>query len=254
MKTRREKNARRATIALIALIVAELAALTILTSLYFAGAFTKAAPMLCSRDADGGFEKRYVVGGTYPGTYAFITINDGERDYRLETLLLEEYAPLTVANFKRYVDCGFYVGTAFHRIVVENSTFQGGGFTYSDGEYEAKPSPFAPIKGEFRENGEEYARNKLSHFAGTISMARTSDMDSATGGFFFSWDDAPGWDGKYAAFGFLVEREDIETIRRLGESAELNEDAGKEERPLNPITITKAEIREVRNESQYRRK
>ncbi len=84
-----------------------------------------------------------------------------------------EQAPITVANFLRYVDSNFYDGTIFHR-VIPGFMIQGGGFNEAMDEKKT----FAPIKNE--------AGNGLSNLRGTIAMARTSVVDSATSQFFIN--------------------------------------------------------------------
>ncbi|RIY33723.1 hypothetical protein CKF54_02280 [Psittacicella hinzii] len=91
----------------------------------------------------------------------------------LEVELFEELAPITVANFLRYVDEGFYDNVLFHRLV-KNFVIQGGGydldFNHKDG--------FAPIVNE--------STNGLSNVPYTLSMARTSAPNSATSQFFIN--------------------------------------------------------------------
>ncbi len=91
----------------------------------------------------------------------------------IEIELNEEKAPVTVANFLKYVDEGFYNGVIFHR-VINNFMIQGGGFTPDMKEKKTK----APIKNE--------AANGLRNDAGTIAMARTSDPHSASAQFFIN--------------------------------------------------------------------
>jgi cyclophilin family peptidyl-prolyl cis-trans isomerase len=111
--------------------------------------------------------------------------------------LFEDKAPITVANFLQYVDSGFYNGTIFHRII-PGFMIQGGGFTDNMVE---KPT-LSPIKNE--------AKNGLYNDRGTLSMARTSDPDSATSQFFInvrsnlSLDRRAGSDG-YAVFGRVTD-------------------------------------------------
>ena len=107
--------------------------------------------------------------------------------------LYPEYAPETVANFVKLAKSGFYEGTKFHR-VVENFMAQGGEAV--NGE------ELEPIKGEFLSNG--FAQNTLKHERGTISMARTTDKDSATSQFFICYTECPSLDGDYAAFGKVI--------------------------------------------------
>jgi len=82
-------------------------------------------------------------------------------------------APITVKNFLGYVDAGHYDGTIFHR-VISNFMIQGGGFTP---KFEEKPGR-DPIKNE--------AGNGLQNKRGTIAMARTNVVDSATAQFFIN--------------------------------------------------------------------
>ncbi len=125
----------------------------------------------------------------------------------LGTMKAELYgdkAPVTVANFLAYADAGFYDGTVFHR-VIPGFMVQGGGFTPDMVQKETK----APIRNE--------ARNGLSNARGTLAMARTSVVDSATCQFFvnhkdnafldFSAPTAQGWG--YAVFGKLVDGYDV---------------------------------------------
>ncbi|MBQ9727682.1 MAG: peptidyl-prolyl cis-trans isomerase [Kiritimatiellae bacterium] len=118
--------------------------------------------------------------------------------------LYADKAPATVANFLAYADEGFYDGTVFHR-VIPGFMVQGGGFTPGMEQKKTK----APIKNE--------ARNGLSNERGTLAMARTSVVDSATCQFFvnhqdnafldFSAPTAQGWG--YAVFGKLVDGYDV---------------------------------------------
>lgn len=116
--------------------------------------------------------------------------------------LYPEKAPLSVANFLRYVKDGHYNGTIFHR-VIENFMIQGGGF---DRNLEQKPT-HAPIQNE--------ARNGLKNVTYSIAMARTGAPHSATAQFFINTNDNrpldyPGSDGwGYAVFGKVVKGTEI---------------------------------------------
>lgn len=111
----------------------------------------------------------------------------------------ENKAPVTVENFLRYVDAGFYDGTVFHRVIPKFMA-QGGGF---DTELKKKPGN-APIRNE--------AGNGLKNLRGTIAMARTSVVDSATSEFFINVVDNGFLDHKdetprgfgYAVFGRVI--------------------------------------------------
>lgn len=116
----------------------------------------------------------------------------------------DEKAPVTVANFLSYVDKGFYNGTIFHR-VIPDFMIQGGGF---EPTMRQKPTD-APIKNE--------AANGLANDRGTLAMARTSVVDSATSQFFINHRDnaflnhrAPTPQGfGYAVFGKLTAGLDV---------------------------------------------
>jgi len=163
--------------------------------------------------------------------HAVFTLSDGTV---FDVLLDKKSAPNTVKNFIAYAEAGFYDGTAFHRIL-RNAVLQGGGYTYNDGEYRLKTPIFDPIKGEFSENG--YNNNKISHLTGVISMARTSDKDSATSQFFFCAGDQSNYDGSYAAFGHIVNVDGIENLVRLT-AVEANEVIN----PSEPIILKSVEI------------
>ena len=119
------------------------------------------------------------------------------RDYGKMTLELDgDEAPLTVANFLKLAKSGFYDGLTFHRIIdgfmIQGGDPEGTGFGGSD----------ETVKGEFRSNGVD---NKISHVKGVISMARSSNPNSASSQFFITVADATFLDGEYAAFGRVTE-------------------------------------------------
>lgn len=105
-------------------------------------------------------------------------------------------APITVANFLKLAESGFYDGLTFHRII-DGFMIQGG-----DPKGNGTGGADKTIKGEFSQNGVE---NKLSHVRGTLSMARSQDMDSASSQFFIVQSDCTYLDGQYAAFGTVTE-------------------------------------------------
>ena len=123
-----------------------------------------------------------------------------DKPYELGQIVVElrpDKAPKTVENFLSLVESGFYKGLIFHR-VIKGFMIQGGGMTP---EFDQKPCK--AIRGEFIANG--YMQNDLKHKRGTLSMARTSDPDSASSQFFIMHEDAPHLDAQYAAFGQVVE-------------------------------------------------
>ena len=114
--------------------------------------------------------------------------------------LYPETAPNTVNNFISLVNKGFYDGLIFHRII--------SGFMIQGGcpEGTGMGGPGYSIKGEFSQNGFE---NNLKHTPGVLSMARAMNPDSAGSQFFIMHQNAPHLDGDYAAFGKLIEGEDV---------------------------------------------
>jgi cyclophilin family peptidyl-prolyl cis-trans isomerase len=130
-----------------------------------------------------------------------VLIKTSKGDITLE--LFADKAPITVNNFLSYVDEKFYNGTIFHR-VIKDFMIQGGGFTPEFLEKATKP----PIKNE--------AANGLKNLRGTIAMARTPEIDSATCQFFINHVDNLGLDHKdntehfgYAVFGKVVSGMDV---------------------------------------------
>jgi peptidyl-prolyl cis-trans isomerase B (cyclophilin B) len=120
-----------------------------------------------------------------------------------EEMLFELYpekAPVTVENFISLVKKKFYDGLSFHR-VVRDYVIQGG----SEDNTCMCPTDFT-ITGEFAENGYDTG---LDHARGALSMARDDDFNSAGTQFFVVHKDAHKLDGKYAAFGRLLEGYDI---------------------------------------------
>ena len=114
--------------------------------------------------------------------------------------LYPQVAPNTVNNFISLVNKGFYDGLIFHR-VINGFMIQGG-----DPEGTGMGGPGYSIKGEFASNG---FKNDLKHTRGVLSMARSMRPDSAGSQFFIMHQNAPHLDGDYAAFGKLIEGEDV---------------------------------------------
>ena len=113
----------------------------------------------------------------------------------IEVALNANVAPITVSNFCHLVEEGFYDGLTFHR-VVPGFMIQGG-----DPEGNGTGGSDQTIKGEFEDNGVE---NNIPHTRGTISMARSSDYDSASSQFFIMQETTDSLDGQYAAFGTVT--------------------------------------------------
>lgn len=149
--------------------------------------------------------------------------------------LESDRAPVTVANFQRYVDSNFYDGTEFHRII---STFmaQGGGYDYTGGAYVYKSPPYSAI------TLEKTSSTGLSNLAGTLAMARTSAANSATSQFFVNFvdntflDSARASDGNgYAVFGRVVDAGN--TLTQLKQVPVVANGSGEVSQPTSAISI-----------------
>lgn len=141
-------------------------------------------------------------------------------------------APISCANFEQYVNDGFYNGTIFHR-VISNFMIQGGGFTV-DGKQK-----------ETRETIANEAGNGLSNTLGTVAMARTSVVNSATAQFFINVKDNLFLDHRddtvqgygYAVFGHVVEG--METVNTLRDVKTGVGPMGMQDWPTEPVVIEK---------------
>jgi cyclophilin family peptidyl-prolyl cis-trans isomerase len=154
---------------------------------------------------------------------------DVELTTNLGTLTIELYsekAPLTVENFLAYADAGFYDGTIFHR-VIPGFMIQGGGLTSNMKEKETRPS----IKNE--------AMNGLKNERGTLAMARTREINSATSQFFINLKhneflDHGVRDYGYAVFGKVVEG--MEVVEKIA-AVKTGNRAMHQNVPLEAVTI-----------------
>ena len=123
------------------------------------------------------------------------------KNYRTIALELDaDVAPITVENFAKLVNAGFYNGLTFHRII-SGFMIQGG-----DPLGNGTGGSSKTIKGEFASNG---VKNSISHVRGTISMARSSMPNSASSQFFIVHKDSTFLDGQYAAFGTVTSGMDV---------------------------------------------
>ena len=133
-------------------------------------------------------------------------------------------APITVANFVKLVKSGFYDGLTFHRIM-KGFMIQGG-----DPLGTGMGGADETIKGEFSSNG---LQNNISHTIGTISMARSSDPNSASSQFFICDADSTFLDGEYAAFGKVTKGLDvIDKIASDAQPTDGNGTIAKEQQPV----------------------
>ena len=147
-----------------------------------------------------------------------IEMEDGKK-IKLE--LDESAAPITVKNFRKLVQEGFYDGLGFHRII-KGFMIQGGD-PLGNGTGGSKET----ITGEFKSNGFD---NPIKHVRGVISMARSMNPNSASSQFFIMHEDAPHLDGSYAAFGRVVEGMDV-----VDEIA--NTKTNLSDRPITPMIM-----------------
>ena len=145
--------------------------------------------------------------------------------------LYPEHAPATVENFLKLVKEGFFEGLIFHR-VISGFMIQGGGF-----EPDFSQKKASAIKGEFIANG--FMQNKLRHTRGVLSMARTSDPNSASSQFFIMHKDAPHLDAQYAGFGKVVEG--IEVVDKIADTKTTSY-GWYDDVPVVPVVIEKVEI------------
>ena len=145
--------------------------------------------------------------------------------------LYPEKAPNTVANFLALIEKDFFSGLIFHRII-KGFMIQGGGFNEAFEQQKAEA-----IRGEFLANG--CMQNDLRHKRGVLSMARTSDPNSASSQFFVMHRDAPHLDAQYAGFGMLTDGFDV-----LDKIADVK--TGRmgwfDDVPKDPVVIEKIEI------------
>ena len=146
------------------------------------------------------------------------------KDYgKISLELYKEVAPITVENFLKLAEDGFYDGLTFHRII-SGFMIQGG-----DPKGDGTGGSDKNIKGEFSANGVE---NSISHVRGTISMARAQEYDSASSQFFIMHQDSASLDGQYAAFGKVTEG--MEIVDQICEKTPVVDGNGKVEADKQP--------------------
>ncbi len=154
-----------------------------------------------------------------------VLISTSLGDIKLE--LYEEEAPITVGNFLSYVEEGFYDSTIFHR-VINNFMIQGGGIT---ADMKQKPTK-APIKNE--------ADNGLRNERGTIAMARTAEVNSATSQFFINHRDNSFLDHGVRDFGYAVFGKVVEGIEVVDKIAAVQTRPG--DVPVETVSILSMKV------------
>ena len=158
-----------------------------------------------------------------------ITIKTNHGDIEVE--LFDEKAPVSCENFRQYARDGFFANTIFHR-VIPNFMIQGGGMDENMAQEKTRDS----IKNE-ADNGEANRR-------GTLAMARTGEIDSATAQFFINLSDNDflnhgGRDFGYAVFGKVVEGMDV--VDAIGTVATCTA-GGHQDVPVDAVTILEVTI------------
>ena len=166
---------------------------------------------------------------------SLVTISTSAGDIHLE--LDADNAPITVANFLKLAEDGYYSGTIFHRII-DGFMVQGGGL---DENMTPKPTNTDPIQNE--------ANNGLKNDRGSIAMARTMDPHSATGQFFINHKDndflnhtaetSQGWG--YAVFGSVIDGMDVVDQIALSTTSTVG---GYADAPLEPTVINSVTLSE----------
>jgi peptidyl-prolyl cis-trans isomerase B (cyclophilin B) len=165
-----------------------------------------------------------------------VTVHTSRGDIRLE--LYAQEAPISVANFLQYANEGFYAGTVFHR-VISHFMIQGGGLESSGNETVPQLMPKTtrePIVNE--------ATNGLKNTRGTVAMARTNDVNSATSQFFINvelngsldhvnTENSRSWG--YTVFGRVIEGMDVVDDIRFVET-------GANDVPIENVTIESVEV------------
>jgi peptidyl-prolyl cis-trans isomerase A (cyclophilin A) len=145
-------------------------------------------------------------------------------DFTIE--LFEKEAPTTVANFLKYVDDGHFDGTIFHR-VIPGFVIQGGGFTEDMTQKRTLPA----IKNE--------ADNGVKNSRGTLSMARTNDVNSATCQFFVNLRDNDSLDHSRGNFGYAVfakVSEGMDVIDQIA-GVDTTRRRGHDDVPTEPVIV-----------------
>ena len=171
------------------------------------------------------------------------TVNDSENTVILLTnkgniklKLYPEKAPITVKNFLSYIDSGFYNNTIFHRII-PGFVIQGGGFSKEMDRKKTLP----PIKNE--------ADNGLKNLRGTLSMARTNIVNSATSQFFINLKDNDSLDHGSRDFGYAVFAEVIEGMEIVDKIASVQTTNS----PMPNIPVEQVVIESVKRGKHFKK-
>jgi peptidyl-prolyl cis-trans isomerase B (cyclophilin B) len=174
-------------------------------------------------------EKKEALPMNKPNEVAIIKTSEGDMVVQFWT----DAAPNTIDNFKKLARQGFYDGTIFHRIV-KDFMIQGGDPNSKDPAREnsyGQGGPGYQIKAEF---------NDHSHDPGVISMARSSDPDSAGSQFFICLAPVHRLDHQYTTFGKLIKGEDV--LEKIGNIPVERNAQGEPSKPTKRIVIESIKI------------
>jgi peptidyl-prolyl cis-trans isomerase B (cyclophilin B) len=168
------------------------------------------------------FEKRRIL-PMAQNPVVTITMENGDV---MKAELYPQIAPNTVNNFISLINKGFYNGLIFHRVIY--------GFMIQGGcpEGTGMGGPGYSIHGEFAQNG---FPNELKHEPGVLSMARAMHPNSAGSQFFIMHKAAPHLDGAYAAFGKIIEGQDI--VDKIAEVDTTYGDRPMDEQKIQSMTV-----------------
>ena len=185
---------------------------------------SRVAEVTVTADPDYGLDDTVNQGGSTDDPFPRVRMETSMGDIVIE--LNREKAPLTVNNFLRYVDDGFYDNTLFHRVIAD-FVIQGGGLDVDFNPKETRP----PIKNE--------SDNGLKNDRGTIAMARQTALDSATSQFFINVVDndslnATNGANGYAVFGRVVEGMDV--VDRISQ-VETGSREGRNDVPVEDVIL-----------------
>lgn len=184
-------------------------------------------------DSSSGTAPAYITTADLDPNLIYYADIEMENYGTITVQLDQKAAPVTASNFVKLAQSGFYNGLTFHRIIdrfmMQGGCPEGTGNGGSDNK----------IYGEFADNGYD---NPLSHTRGTISMARSSNYNSARSQFFIVHQNYTGLDGKYAAFGHVISgMEIVDAICGSARPIDSNGRIAAEDQPvITSITIRTA--------------
>lgn len=196
-----------------------------------AGLFLAAAPAFSQDETTTPSPSPAMSTSPSPATNEVAVIQTSEGEMVAE--FWPDVAPNTVENFKKLARQGFYDGTAFHRIV-KGFMVQGGDPLTKDPSKESRwgtGDPGYKVKAEF---------NKRSHERGVLSMARSSDPDSAGSQFFICLENVKRLDGQYTTFGKVIKGDDV--LGKLGDIETTMSAGGEKSKPTKRVAVESIKI------------